>query len=151
MLLKAADGVLEVAGGIILVFISPQAISRLVHALTAHELSEDPHDFVATHLVHSVSRLDRDATLFAAVYLLSHGVAKVVLVALVLLDRLWAYPWMIVLLVAFMVYQLYRIAVVRFSVGLLALTIFDGFLVWLTWREYQAKRTRRTRIVVTGV
>ena len=36
--------------------------------------------------------------MFAAVYLLSHGLSKIVLVALVLRDKLWAYPWLIALL-----------------------------------------------------
>jgi uncharacterized membrane protein len=40
-------------------------------------------------------------------------------------------------------YQLYRITAVHFSIALTLLTIFDAVLVWLTWREYQAKRTRR--------
>ena len=33
-------------------------------------------------------------TLFDAIYLLSYGIAKIVLVALVLRDKLWAYPWL---------------------------------------------------------
>ena len=41
--------------------------------------------------------------------------------------------------------KLYRITAVHFSVGLTALTVFDAALVWLTWREYQAKRARRHR------
>jgi hypothetical protein len=41
--LKGLDGILEVAGGILLLFLSPQAIQHLVRVLTAHELSEDPH------------------------------------------------------------------------------------------------------------
>jgi uncharacterized membrane protein len=32
---------------------------------------------------------------------------------------------------------------VHFSIGLTLLTIFDAVLVWLTWREYQVRRTRR--------
>jgi uncharacterized membrane protein len=93
--------------------------------------------------LHTSSHLTTSTTLFGAVYLLSHGVAKVVLVALVLRDKLWAYPWLVALLLAFIAYQLYRITAVHFSVGLTLLTIFDAVLVWLTWREYQAKRTRR--------
>ena len=81
-------------------------------------------------------------TLFGAIYLLSHGIAKIVLVALVLRDKLWAYPWLIVLLLAFIGYQLYRITAVHFSAGLTALTIFDAFLVWPTWREYRSKKAR---------
>ena len=140
LVLKGLDGVLEVAGGILLLFLSPDAIEHLVRMLTAHELSEDPHDFVARYLLHTTAHLNHGTTLFGAIYLLTHGIAKIVLVALVLRDKLWAYPWLIGLLLAFIAYQLYQITVVHFSAGLTALTVFDALLVWLTWREYRAKR-----------
>src|SRR5690242_15780413 len=143
LVLKGLDGVLEVAGGILLLFLSPAAIEHLVRVLTAHELSEDPHDVVARYLLHTTAHLNHGTTLFGAIYLLSHGIAKVVLVALVLRDKLWAYPWLIGLLLAFIAYQLYQITVVHFSAGLTALTVFDALLVWLTWREYRAKRARQ--------
>jgi len=142
LVLKGLDGILEVIGGILLLFLSPNAIQHLVRALTAHELSEDPHDLVARYLLHTTAHLSHGTTLFGAIYLLSHGIAKIVLVALVLKDKLWAYPWLIGLLLAFIAYQLYRITAVHFSIGLTLLTVFDAFLVWLTWHEYRAKRAR---------
>ena len=142
LVLKGLDGVLEVIGGILLLFLSPQAIQHLVRVLTAHELSEDPHDLIARYLLHTTAHLHHGTTLFGAIYLLSHGIAKIVLVALVLKDKLWAYPWLIGLLLAFIGYQLYQITAVHFSVGLTLLTVFDAILVWLTWREYRAKRAR---------
>jgi uncharacterized membrane protein len=145
LVLKGLDGVLEVAGGILLLFLSPSAIEHVVRVLTAHELSEDPHDLIARYLLHTTAHLSHGTTLFGAIYLLSHGIAKIVLVALVLRDKLWAYPWLIGLLLAFIAYQLYRITLVHFSIGLTLLTIFDAFLVWLTWREYRAKRAQRHR------
>jgi uncharacterized membrane protein len=143
LVLKGLDGVLEIIGGILLLFLTPQAIEHLVRALTAHELTEDPHDVVARYLLHTASHLNHGTTLFGAIYLLSHGAAKIVLVAFVLKDKLWAYPWLIALLLAFIAYQLYQIIVVHFSLGLTALTIFDTALVWLTWREYRSKRAAR--------
>lgn len=143
MVLKGLDGVLEVAAGVLLLILSPHAIEHVVRALTAHELSEDPHDLVDRFLLRSSGHLTTSTALFGAIYLLSHGAAKVVLVALVLRDKLWAYPWMIALLLAFIGYQLYRITAVHFSVSLTALTIFDAALVWLTWREYRSRRARR--------
>ncbi len=143
LVLKGLDGILEVIGGILLLFLSPHAIQHLVRALTAHELSEDPHDVIARYLLHSTSHLNTGITLYGAIYLLIHGLAKVVLVALVLRDKLWAYPWLIVLLLAFIAYQLYQITAVHFSAGLTALTIFDAALVWLTWREYRGRRALR--------
>ena len=150
LVLKGLDGVLEVIGGILLLFLSPHAIEHIVRMLTAHELREDPHDLIARYLLHTASHITTRTTLFGAIYLLSHGAAKIVLVVLVLLDKLWAYPWLIVLLLAFIAYQLYRITFVHFSVGLAALTVFDAVLVWLTWREYQSKKARRPARTATG-
>jgi uncharacterized membrane protein len=74
--------------------------------------------------------------LFGAIYLLAHGLVKVILVAALLKNQLWAYPWTIGFLGVFIVYQLYRLSL-KPSVGLTALTIFDAVIVWLTWREYR--------------
>ena len=74
--------------------------------------------------------------LFGAVYLLAHGLVKVVLVVALLKNQLWAYPWTIAFLGVFIVYQLYRLSL-RASVGLTVLTIFDAFIAWLTYREYR--------------
>jgi uncharacterized membrane protein len=79
------------------------------------------------------------AVIFGAIYLLLHGAVKVVLVIALLLNKLWAYPWMIIVLLIFIGYQLYRIAL-QPSVGMVALTIFDAVIVALTWREYRRQR-----------
>ena len=147
--LKGLDGALEVLGGLVLLFVTPASLQHLVRTLTQHELSHDPHDFVATHLVRSAGHLSHGATVFGAIYLLSHGLAKVVLVVAVLRDQVWAYPGMIGLLVAFIVYQLYRLAI-RLTLGLILLTAFDAFVVWLTWREYQARRAPPASEAITG-
>ena len=135
--IKGIDGALELIGGLLLLFVSPSSIGHLGHALTQNELSQDPNDFVALHILRFSRTLGHGGHLFAAAYLISHGVAKVVLVAALLRRQHWAYPGMIALLVAFIVYQCYRIALDA-SVSLTLLTVFDGFVVWLTWREWQA-------------
>ena len=138
--LKGLDGLLETVGGLILLVVRPSTLDHLARTITQHELSQDPHDFFARHVLDSAGHLAHGSTLFAAAYLLAHGLAKVVLVVAVLRDKLWAYPAMIALLVAFIAYQVYRLAVVRLTLGLSLLTVFDAFVVWLTWREYAARR-----------
>lgn len=140
VILKGLDGLLETIGGMVLLFVRPSTVNRLARTLTQHELSRDPHDYVARHLLRSARDLSHGATLFASIYLLSHGLAKVVLVVAVLRDQVWAYPAMMALLAAFIAYQLYRLVVVRVTLGLTLLTAFDVFVVALTWREYQARR-----------
>ncbi len=136
IILKGLDGVLEMIGGLLLLVVSPATIDRVVTSLTQHELSEDPRDLVATHLLKTAHGLTGSAVLFGAVYLLAHGVVKIILVAALLKDELWAYPWMIVFLGIFIVYQVYRLSF-KLSVGLTLLTVFDAFIAWLTYREYR--------------
>jgi uncharacterized membrane protein len=140
---KGLNGVAELVGGLLLLLLTPSRIHHLVASLTQGELSEDPHDFVASHLLHTANGLTGQAVLFGAIYLLAHGTVKVVLVIALLLNKLWAYPWMIIVLVLFIGYQLYRI-VLHPTAGLIALTFFDVLIVALTWREYRQQRRIRT-------
>src|SRR5215212_8773639 len=139
---KGVNGAVELLGGLLLLFVSPAWIHHIAVSLTRVELSEDPHDFIATHLLHTTNGLTGNTVLFGAVYLLTHGAVKVVLVVALLLNRLWAYPWMIVVLLLFIGYQLYRI-VLSPTAGLVALTVFDIVIVALTWREYLQQRRDR--------
>ncbi|CAI9411425.1 DUF2127 domain-containing protein [Aestuariimicrobium sp. T2.26MG-19.2B] len=141
LLLKGLNGVLELVGGLALLLVGPGQLHAIATALTHRELMEDPGDFLANTLVRLASRLDLSAQLFAAIYLLVHGVVKVVLVLAVLRDRLWAYPWLIATLIAFIGYQTFELFR-SFGWGLLLLTAFDIFIVVLTFREYGLHKQR---------
>lgn len=147
---KGLNGVVELIGGVLLLVVSPAMINHAVVAFTRAELSEDPNDFVAQHLLQTADGLTGKAVLFGAAYLLVHGVVKIVLVGAILLDRQWAYPWMIGVLILFVVYQLYRI-VLSPGAGMIALTVFDIVIIALTWREWKQRRHRSpSPIVPTG-
>jgi uncharacterized membrane protein len=139
---KGLNGTAELIGGLLLLLASPDRIRHFAVLLTQGELSEDPHDLIATRLLHSANGLTGGAVRFGAIYLLAHGAVKVALVIALLLDKLWAYPWMIGFLSLFIGYQLYRI-VLHPSAGLIALTIFDALLLGLTAREYRRQRQHR--------
>jgi uncharacterized membrane protein len=139
IILKGLNGLAELLGGLLLLFVTPADIHHLAATLTQGELSEDPNDVVARYLLHTANGLTGNAVIFGAVYLLVHGAVKVVLVVALLLNKLWAYPSMIIVLLIFIGYQLYRIALDP-SVGLIALTVFDALIVVLTWREYRRQR-----------
>jgi uncharacterized membrane protein len=136
LLLKGLDGLLECIGGIFLLLIKPEQINSWARSLTEGELSRDPHDFIANHILNTAHELTGASLLFGALYLLSHGVVKLVLVIEVLRDHLWAYTALIVVTVLFVVYQVYRMAD-EFSLGLFVLTIFDLVIIYLTQKEYR--------------
>ncbi|MGO4534203.1 DUF2127 domain-containing protein [Leifsonia sp. 2MCAF36] len=141
LVLKGLDGAVELVAGFALLVVSPAQLEAVTRALTRHELHEDPHDPIANALVNYAGGLSVSTTLFGAIYLLAHGIVKVILVVAVLRDKLWAYPWLIGFLVAFIGYQSYEL-VVHFTWGLAALTAFDIFIVVLTVREYRLHRRR---------
>jgi uncharacterized membrane protein len=140
--LKGLDGVLETLGGILLLIIKPEQINHLAHWLTQGELSEDPHDFIASHILKTAHHLSGSSLAFGAIYLLSHGVVKIVLVFEVMRDHLWAYIGLIGVTALFVIYQTYRMAV-EFSISLLLLTIFDLLIIYLTQREYRRHLARQ--------
>jgi uncharacterized membrane protein len=142
ILLKGLDGLLEVAGGILLFFIKPEYLNHLATTLTQHELAEDPRDFLATHILHSTQNLAAGSLVFAALYLLSHGLVKIVLVWEILHNRFWAYLGLIYLTIGFMIYQIYRFTYSH-SISLVLLTVFDGVIVYLTVVEYRKRKSKR--------
>lgn len=140
--LKGMHALIESITGFAL-FVMPQRAFNAVAWWVANlDLSWDPHDWIATSLRRSIDSLAGDGRHFAEVYLLSHGLVKLVLVIELLRNRLWAYPLMIVMLSAFIVYQLYRFSLTH-SLTMIALTIFDVIVIALTWMEYREQQHLR--------
>lgn len=73
------------------------------------------------------------------VYFFSHGIVKMILVWGLLTNRLWAYPFAIVLLSGFTIYQVYDIAM-RFSYFTLLLLIVNIITIFFISREYRQIR-----------
>ncbi|PYO39981.1 MAG: DUF2127 domain-containing protein [Gemmatimonadetes bacterium] len=142
VLIKGIDGALELAGGVLLLLVKPLTLNAMIVFLTAHEISEDPADLVANLLRNSVRHLSLNTTLFAGVYLLAHGLAKLLLVVGLLRGRRWAYPAALWFLAAFVLYQCYRILLTQ-SLPLAALTAFDIVVMSLIWREYRFRKQAR--------
>jgi uncharacterized membrane protein len=136
---KALDGLLEAVGGVALLIIRPDYINKMALRLTHNALSNNPHNFIASHFLHSAQGLAASGGVFASLYLLSHGVTKIVLVIEILREHLWAYKGMVAFLGIFIVYQLY-LMIYRPSYGLVILTLFDGLIVWLTLREEERQK-----------
>jgi uncharacterized membrane protein len=136
VVLKGLNGLAELVGGFALWFASVGFIRSVVGALVHNELIEDPHDWIANYLLHAAERVSIGGKDFAAFYLASHGVVKLILVAGLLRNKLWAYPASLAVLGLFIVYQLYRLSF-AFSLGLVVLTVFDAVIILLIWHEYR--------------
>ena len=83
ILFKAIDGLLEIAGGVLLLTVSSQAITSFAFVLLEPELAEDPNDWLANHLLLWIFHLSTDSRVFAIAYLLVHGIDGYIVIPLV--------------------------------------------------------------------
>lgn len=135
IILKGISGALEFLGGIFLIFVDPASIHRFLAFVTQREIVEDPQDKFANLLLHSTEHFNTGSKTFAIAYLWLHAGVKLIAVIGILRNKLWAYPFSLITLGLLMLYQIYSISV-KFSIGMLFLTIFDVFILALIWREY---------------
>jgi uncharacterized membrane protein len=133
---KGVYGAAELILGVLLTLVTTSTLQSWVDVLTQRELIHDPNDLLSTALVSMVDGLSSSAVLFAAIYLIAHGVVKLGLFTSVMTRAYRVYPWAIAILVAFIGYQVFDL-ITAFTVGLLLLTVFDIAIVALTWRDYR--------------
>jgi uncharacterized membrane protein len=119
---KGLHALIEIAGGLALYLLSSESIADWIR----------PHEWAARHFQPSEQH-------FYAFYLLSHGLVKGVIVFGLLREKLWAYPASFVVFSAFIAYQLYRYSFTH-DIGLIALSIFDVFVIALAVHEWRLLR-----------
>jgi uncharacterized membrane protein len=141
ILIKGVEGIFELIGGLGLLIGGSGIITWLTTALTQDELSEEPHDRLANYLLHTGQHLASGGTTYLVAYLLVHAAIKLVAVIALLQNKLWAYPFSLATLGVFMLYQIYQVTTSH-SWIVAALTVYDVFLLWLIWREFQTQKRR---------
>ena len=134
--LKGAHAIIEIVGGLLLYLVSTDRIVGWINDFSQEQLVEDPKDFIATHLLTFAEGFSVEQHDFYAFYLLSHGLVKIVIVAGLLREKLWAYPASFVVFGTFIAYQLYRYSYTH-DLSLILLSIFDLFVIALAVHEYR--------------
>jgi uncharacterized membrane protein len=122
VLAKGLHALIEIAGGLALYLLGAATLERWIR----------PHEWIAGHFRPSEQH-------FYAFYLLSHGLVKAALVFFLLREKLWAYPAAVAVFGLFIAYQLYRYSFTQ-EIGLIALSIFDLFVIALAVHEYRLLR-----------
>lgn len=140
LFIKGMNGLLEVAGAAVILFVSKAYLITHVLDLLQSELSDDPNDKVANFIVNLAASYSVNSQYFFGIYMLAHGVVKLVLVIGLLKRKLRIYPLAITVFAAFCVYEFYRLSL-AYSLWMLGLAVLDFLIVCLTVHEYRlAKR-----------
>jgi uncharacterized membrane protein len=139
IIIKGIDGAFELLGGVLVLTLTPGVILRITNFFAQELLENNPHNFIGNHIETAGHHLASGQTTFAAAFLLTHGLVKVALVVCLLLNKLWAYPWAIGVLGAFLVYQAYLL-ITRPTFGMAFLTVLDAVIIYLVYREWKKVR-----------
>ena len=139
VLFKGAHALIEIVTGVALYLVSTSMIVRTINRWSYDELIEDPNDWIAHQVLKFGQHFSVAEHDFYAFYLLSHGLIKSVLVIGLLREKLWAYPASFAVFGAFIAYQLYRYSYTH-DFGLILLSIFDLFVIYLAVHEYRLLR-----------
>ncbi len=130
VILKGLNGLIELVAGTLMLVFSPSTIRDFIINLS--------------HRPEFARQLSSHDERFAAIYLLSHGIVKAVLVYGLLKEEMWAFPWAIAIFAAFGVYQIVHYFV-QPSIWMIILTVLDVFVILLTIAEWRRlKRARAT-------
>jgi uncharacterized membrane protein len=140
VVVKMLDGVIEAAGGLWLYFYGNANLPRLLSTLFRPELLEDPHDFIATHVLAFVNALPVSMLTFIALYLTIRGLTKTGLMIALSKNQYWAYPVSLLLLTALVLYGVYRL-ILDFSYTIGFFLLIDSAVIGLIYAEYREVRS----------
>ncbi len=140
---KGVDGGLQVIGALLLIMVPPTVISGVSNTIITRDLIGDPNGTLALHLRTATSHFaDGSTRAFAIGYLMLHGLIKLALVIALLRKALPAFPIAIVMLSAFVAYEIWRAAHTG-SIALPAFAAIDIVIIILITREYLQLRRKR--------
>jgi uncharacterized membrane protein len=132
VLLKGAHALIEIIGGIALALFNTDAIVRWLYKAGRPDWIEE----TLTRFARTFSGQEHHYYVW---FLVSHGVINLALVIGLLRGKPWAYPATFAVLALFIAYQLYRYSFTH-DIGLILLSIFDLFVIFLAWHEYRLLR-----------
>jgi uncharacterized membrane protein len=133
---KAVLGTVQLVIGVALYFGILTYAPLIAGWLVRNELSEDPHDFLASKVMSLANMAPMTDATFYMTYFAAHGVLHLGVVAALLWGARWANHVAVVVLGLFVVFQL--IEWLRMGgVLLLILTAIDLAVIYLTVREHR--------------
>lgn len=141
LVIKGILAASEALAGVGLLIAPNDRLLRFVDWLTRHQIAHDRTEPMTNWAARAVQGLSIETQHFYALYLVGHGLLKLVMVAMLARRIIWAYPVAILILIGFVGYQLHHWTAEPSPV-LLVLSGLDLFMAGLVWREWRTLRVR---------
>ncbi len=142
VIIKGLIAIGEVALGFLFAFLSYDVLFRFAAALTGDELMEHPQDLLWGIVATAFRSFTSTPRSVWAFIFLSHGVVKLILIAALLYNKEWAFPWSATIFTGFIAYQIWQMVFTP-SWALAFITVLDAIVVILILHEYRLHKRRR--------
>lgn len=135
---KAVLGAVQLLTAFAIYFGFAERLPALAQWLFKAELAEDPNDFLATYIVSLIGISPVSDLTFYTVYFSAHGALHIAVVVALLYGASWAHHAAIIVLWAFVAYQMFEWTRIG-GTALLILTAIDLLVIYITLREHRRK------------
>lgn len=136
LLVKSVFALFEIAAGLGLRLVPHERIADFVGWLTHNSLIEGRNGAIFTRLAAGLDGFTSASQHFYALYLLAHGTIKLAIIVMLMRKLAFAYPLGMAVFAGFVVMQMTRWTHTG-APALLALSLLDATVIWLTWREWR--------------
>ena len=134
--LKAINALIEIIGGLVMLLINHDWLNTIIKVIAIPELREDSGDVIMNYLI-TISQNTPITTMHSiAIYMLLHGITKLVAIALLWKKKLWAYLPVVGVFALFIVYECYSF-MRSYSPIMLAIIIIDLAIIVVVLLEYK--------------
>jgi uncharacterized membrane protein len=132
---KGAIGILQALAGTILLLIGPNMISNMIETSLEKDVG-NPRSILHGILLKLSEISSLNIHLFIALFMIVHGLVFIAAVFALIHKRMWAFPTAGLLLLLFIIYQVYHLSR-NFSFIMMILTSIDIIIFVLLSLEYR--------------
>ena len=136
--LKAFDAAIEALCGIAIFFVTIEQVHTFIHWILHLRIFADPGDRKTVFVQHLLTGLPLDSREFLGIYLVLHGGLKIAIVAGLLSRKLLAYPFGLLGLGAFVIYEVTEYFT-HHHTSILIMAFFDVFIMIMVAREWRER------------
>ena len=133
---KIFGGLTDVVASIVVLIVPPHLVLRVAEIATQGELASDPNDLIGNLIRNGAHAFVLEKHFLLAGFLFIHGGVKATLATFVFLQKRWAYPAFMTVLILFASYEAYR-GIVRHDFLLGSFALFDVALFFITAYEFR--------------
>ncbi|MBP1761072.1 MAG: putative rane protein [Firmicutes bacterium] len=142
LILKGANALAELIGGFIMLVVSHEWLNKLVLQIALPELRQDPDDPLMNYLI--TRGLNISSQHSVAVFMLFHGLAKMIIIWLLWKNKMWAYPLAFVAFGIFISYEAHSFWENQ-SLFMLLIVVFDLAIITMIALKYRSLKREKTK------